>query len=58
LELRAAASLCRMLDGSEARAAHAMLNDLLATCAEGHSTRDVMDAARLAAEGCAAASVA
>jgi tetratricopeptide (TPR) repeat protein len=45
LELRAASSLCRMPESGEARA---VLGDVLGRFTEGLSTRDLIDAARLA----------
>jgi len=52
LELRAASSLCRMLQaGDEAQAAHARLADVLAGFSEGFTTRDVVEARRLAVIG-------
>ena len=52
LELRAASSLCRMSESGEARA---VLGDVLGRFTEGFSTRDLMDATRLAQAGYAAA---
>ena len=52
LELRAASSLCRMLQmGGEAQAGQALLGEVLAGFDEGFATRDVMAARRLAVSG-------